>query len=83
MKSRLTLHGVDTKVSSSSSCDLQETRIHCLSSIIVTGTANYYTVVAGGKKNPNAAWVYKTPKAGMEKIAGHVAFWKGVVVKKK
>ena len=47
------------------------------------GTANYYSIVVDGKTNANAAWVYKTPKPGMEKIAGHVAFWKGVTVTKK
>ena len=42
------------------------------------GTASYFDVVVDGQVNKNAAWVYKTPKSGMEKIANHVAFWKGV-----
>merc|ERR1711871_748948 len=46
------------------------------------GTATYFDVVVDGQVNKNAAWVYKTPKAGMENIANHVAFWKGVVVTK-
>jgi uncharacterized protein (DUF427 family) len=46
------------------------------------GTASYYDVVVNGETNKNAAWIYKTPNAGMEKIANHVAFWKGVKVTK-
>ena len=46
------------------------------------GTASYFDVVVDGQVNKNAAWIYKTPKSGMEKIANHVAFWKGVVVTK-
>ena len=44
------------------------------------GTANYYDVVAGDQVNGGAAWVYRTPKADASHIAGHIAFWKGVVV---
>jgi uncharacterized protein (DUF427 family) len=44
------------------------------------GTANYYTVQAGGAENPDAAWYYKCPKREASEIAGRVAFWKGVVV---
>jgi uncharacterized protein (DUF427 family) len=44
------------------------------------GTASYYTVVAGGKENPDAAWYYPTPKDAAKEIAGYIAFWKGVAV---
>jgi uncharacterized protein (DUF427 family) len=44
------------------------------------GTASYYTVTAGGKRNEDAAWFYPEPKAAAKQIANHVAFWKGVEV---
>jgi uncharacterized protein (DUF427 family) len=44
------------------------------------GTASYYTVVVGGKENPDAAWYYPAPKEAAKQIAGHVAFWRGVQV---
>lgn len=44
------------------------------------GTAKYYTVVAGGNSNADAAWYYPTPKDAANEIAGRVAFWKGVEV---
>lgn len=44
------------------------------------GTANYYTVVAGGQENPDAAWYYAEPKEAALNIKGHVAFWRGVEV---
>lgn len=44
------------------------------------GTANYYSVIAGGKTNPDAAWYYPEPKAAAAAIKGRVAFWKGVKV---
>ena len=44
------------------------------------GTANYYTVTAGGKANPDAAWYYAAPKDAATQIKGRVAFWKGVRV---
>ncbi len=45
------------------------------------GTARYYTVVAGGAENPDAAWYYPEPKEAAQQIAGRVAFWKGVAVR--
>ena len=45
------------------------------------GTASYYSVVAGGKENPDAAWYYPTPKDAAKQITGRVAFWKGVTVR--
>jgi uncharacterized protein (DUF427 family) len=44
------------------------------------GTANYYTLVAGGAKNKDAVWYYADPKAAAAEIKGRVAFWKGVKV---
>ncbi|CAN5246455.1 DUF427 domain-containing protein [soil metagenome] len=44
------------------------------------GTANYYTVRAGGAENPDAAWYYKCAKREASEISGRVAFWKGVTV---
>ncbi|MFO0851787.1 MAG: L-histidine N(alpha)-methyltransferase [Gemmataceae bacterium] len=44
------------------------------------GTARYYTVVVGGRENPDAAWYYPEPTAAARLIAGRVAFWKGVTV---
>ncbi len=44
------------------------------------GTASYYTVVAGGTENPDAAWYYPDPKPKASHIAGYVAFWRGVEV---
>lgn len=44
------------------------------------GTANYYTVVAGGEENPDAAWYYADPKEAAQELKGHVAFWRGVEV---
>jgi uncharacterized protein (DUF427 family) len=44
------------------------------------GTASYYTIAAGGKRNEDAAWFYLEPKAAAKEIANHVAFWKGVEV---
>ncbi|WP_181704783.1 DUF427 domain-containing protein [Chthonobacter rhizosphaerae] len=44
------------------------------------GTASYYTVVAGGAENPDAAWYYPDPKPAAAEIKGRVAFWKGVRV---
>jgi uncharacterized protein (DUF427 family) len=44
------------------------------------GVASYYTLEAGGKSNPDAAWYYPAPKDAAKNIADHVAFWKGVEV---
>jgi len=44
------------------------------------GTANYYSVNAGGKTNVDAAWYYAEPKAAAIEIKDRVAFWKGVKV---
>lgn len=44
------------------------------------GTASYYTLEVGGARNPDAAWYYPEPKPAAAKIAGRVAFWRGVRV---
>ena len=46
------------------------------------GTANYYSLEVDGKINPDAAWVYHTPKAAAAAIKDHVAFWNGVEVER-
>lgn len=44
------------------------------------GTANYYSVAAGGAENKDAAWYYPEPKDAAANIKGRVAFWKGIKV---
>lgn len=44
------------------------------------GEARYKTLVAGGKRNPDAVWYYPDPKPAAAEIKGRYAFWKGVVV---
>ena len=46
------------------------------------GTASYYHLAVDGKINENAAWFYPTPFDAAREIAGHVAFWRGVEVKR-
>jgi len=46
------------------------------------GVAHYYTVVADGKTNADAAWYYPDPKPAARNIAGRIAFWKGIRVEK-
>lgn len=46
------------------------------------GTARYYNVVVNGQVNKDAAWYYPTPKDAARKIAGYVAFWRGVKVER-
>jgi uncharacterized protein (DUF427 family) len=45
------------------------------------GTASYYDIEANGKQNPGAAWYYLDPKPAAKRVAGRVAFWKGVEIK--
>ena len=42
------------------------------------GTAHYYSITVGDQTNPDAAWFYPEPKSAASRIAGKVAFWKGV-----
>ena len=44
------------------------------------GEASYFHVVVGEQVNRDAAWYYSDPKAAARKIAGFVAFWRGVTV---
>ena len=44
------------------------------------GKASYYSVVANGDRNENAAWAYPSPKDAASQIKDHVAFWNGVTV---
>lgn len=44
------------------------------------GVASYHTLEVNGKQNPDAAWYYPTPKDAAKRIAGRIAFWKGVQV---
>ncbi len=39
------------------------------------GDASYYTLQAKSGPISDAAWSYETPKAGLEQIAGHLAFY--------
>ncbi|SEM90721.1 Uncharacterized conserved protein, DUF427 family [Loktanella fryxellensis] len=43
------------------------------------GAARYYDVIAGGRTATRAAWAYDTPSARFAPIAGHVAFYAGLV----
>lgn len=44
------------------------------------GVASYYHVEVDGQMNKDAAWYYPEPKSAASKIAGYVAFWRGVKV---
>ena len=46
------------------------------------GTASYFHVEVDGKKNENAAWIYRAPKEAAKQVKDRVAFWKGVTVEK-
>ena len=39
------------------------------------GEASYFTLADAGASDDNAVWSYETPKAGVEAIAGHLAFY--------
>jgi uncharacterized protein (DUF427 family) len=53
-----------------------ETHTHCP----WKGDASYYTVVADGKRNADAAWYYPQPFEAATGIRDYVAFWRGVEV---
>lgn len=44
------------------------------------GEANYFNIEVDGSRNPDAAWTYQAPSPAASRIAGYVAFWKGVRV---
>lgn len=50
--------------------DRTETRTTCP----YKGEASYYSIITPGGTIVDAAWSYEAPKAGMERIAGHLAF---------
>jgi uncharacterized protein (DUF427 family) len=39
------------------------------------GEASYFSIVTKSTTLENAAWSYENPKAGMERIKGHIAFY--------
>jgi uncharacterized protein (DUF427 family) len=39
------------------------------------GEASYYSIITKSGKILDAAWIYETPKQGVEAIAGHLAFY--------
>ena len=41
------------------------------------GEAGYFTVIAGGRREVDAAWCYPDPSPGYEALVGHVAFYPG------
>ncbi len=44
------------------------------------GEASYYDIVVNGQVNEDGAWYYPTPKPAAAKVAGYIAFWRGVEV---
>lgn len=44
------------------------------------GVASYYTLMVGGRENPDACWYYPDPKPAAAQVKGRVAFWRGVEV---
>lgn len=46
------------------------------------GVASYYDVVVGDAVNRDAVWFYPSPKPEAAKVAGRVAFWRGVKVER-
>ena len=44
------------------------------------GAASYFSVVTPEGRLDNAVWSYETPNAGLEAIAGHLAFYPSVTV---
>ncbi|MEM7471385.1 MAG: DUF427 domain-containing protein [Pseudomonadota bacterium] len=47
------------------------------------GDATYFTLQAKSGPIANAAWSYEAPKAGLEQIAGHLAFYTDKVTVEK
>lgn len=57
---------------------LRESETH--TTCVWKGTASYYDVVVDGEVNGDAAWYYPDPSDRAQRIAGYVAFWRGVEV---
>ena len=43
------------------------------------GVASYWSIVTPGRRVERAAWSYRDPSPGFEAIAGHLAFYAGLV----
>lgn len=39
------------------------------------GDASYFSIVTKSRTIPDAVWSYESPKEGMERITGHLAFY--------
>jgi uncharacterized protein (DUF427 family) len=46
------------------------------------GTANYFTLLVDGERNPDAVWTYENPLPAARQISDRVAFWRGVTVER-
>ena len=46
------------------------------------GEASYYSLKIGAQVNNDAAWYYANPKPAAASIAGRVAFWRGVEIRR-
>ena len=46
----------------------------------VKGTAQFFHLQVGDRRNANAAWTYADPSPAARSIKDHIAFWKGVNV---
>ncbi|MCW5712125.1 DUF427 domain-containing protein [Shinella sp.] len=46
------------------------------------GVASYYSLNVDGEVNADAAWTYHEPKAAATEIRDHIAFWRGVEVRR-
>ncbi len=44
------------------------------------GQAHYWSVGGAGRRGRDVAWSYPDPSVAARRIAGHVAFWRGVTV---
>ncbi|MCL6543414.1 MAG: DUF427 domain-containing protein [Roseiflexus sp.] len=44
------------------------------------GVASYYDIVVNDAVSRDAAWYYPEPKEAARRIAGYIAFWRGVKV---
>jgi uncharacterized protein (DUF427 family) len=44
------------------------------------GSASYYSIIANGQINFDAAWCYANPKDKANHIKNYIAFWKGVQI---
>lgn len=46
------------------------------------GTARYHTVSVDGVESRDAAWYYPDPKPEAAEIRDHIAFWRGVEIRR-